>query len=200
MFLPLRPRQPGHCASPCLQSPLLFCVRSHLLVSLCLTSSRSSLESSPSPAGHAQGGWSRWERGQRPPSLPGRASGTPPLSGEGPAPTASSSCVCYTSEDICCSDEIVTNKRLPGICNHPRGVLSPEKGSLSQILRKGNRQFGHLMTHRPPGVPARGWCLPPWEQNVSWPLASGVPSAPRTCQCDEVSPPWLSSVTWHGGP
>lgn len=81
VFLPLRPRQPGRCASPCLQSPLLFCVRSHLLVSLCLISSRSSLESSPSPAGHARGGWSRWERGQRPPSLPGRVSGTPPLSG-----------------------------------------------------------------------------------------------------------------------
>lgn len=112
----------------------------------------------------------------------------------------SSSCVCYTSEDVCCSDETVTHKRLPGICSHPRGVLSPEKGSLSQILRKGNCQFGDLVTHRPPGVPARGRCLPPWEQNLSWLLASDVPSAPRTCQCDEVSPPWLSSVTWHGGP
>lgn len=104
----------------------------------------------------------------------------------------SSSCVCYTSEDVCCSDETVTHKRLPGICSHPRGVLSPEKGSLSQILRKGNCQFGDLVTYRPPGVPARGRCLPPWEQNLSWLLASDVPSAPRTCQCDEVSPPWLS--------
>lgn len=51
------------------------------------------------------------------------------------------------AEDIWYSNEIFANKCLPWISNHSHGALNPEKGSSSQILRKGNCQFGNLETY-----------------------------------------------------
>lgn len=133
-----------------------------------------------------QGGWSENEKIKL--SLPpGKTSEHSPLTmGRAKGIRSIIDAVFVPAEDVCCSNHISANKCLTWICNHFHDVQSPEKGLLSQILRKRNCQFGNLMTpYRPPTVKHAGTVYSCGKQNF-WNGPQRCPTLlPRTCEYEE---------------